>query len=295
MTESCLVICYDVAMKIDTETKLIARMHTDNNGTGLDIYNPYFEEAGINAVYMLFRNDSAEPLVEGLRNLQLSGAIAAGFEHDANLLNLVDDSSEAAKVAGRIGIITNWDGVLRAHYQGGEGLQAAIAEKYDITGKRVVIVGAGTVAKTLVLALSNSTSKPSEIIICNRTLDTAQAIKDQFNNVTTVRSLEDLGEVSGDLLVNASRVGSTAEDTFYTQGVIDKYQAVADVTFGTENTNLIALARQADLSIVSGWDMFTHQASVVLLEILGHRANINVLRKHVRNGLGKTNHGAKRR
>ncbi len=281
-------------MKINTDTKLIARMHTDKNGTGLDIYNPYFEEVGINAVYMLFRNASAEPLVEGLRNLQLSGAITAGFEHDSNISDLVDECSETVRVSGRVGIITNQNGVLQAHYQGGEGLLAAITEKYDISGKRVVIVGAGAVAKTLVMALSNSTNRPSEIILCNRTDSTAEAIKEQFDNVTSVCSLEDLADTSGDLLVNASRIGSTIDDTFYTQEIVSKCEAVADVTFGTENTNLITLAKQAGLTIVSGWDMFTHQASVVLRELLSHHADIEVLRKHVRNGLNATNHGAKR-
>lgn len=164
-------------MKIDTQTKLIGRFHTQDNGTGLNIYNPYFEDQGVNAVYMLFRNDKPEQLINGMRNLQLTGAITAGFEHDPSLASLVDELDETVEVSGIIGNIANQDGKIRAHYQGGYGLVNAIQEKIDTTGKRIVVAGASTVAKTLLLALEKTTQKPSEVIVVNRTLAHAEALK----------------------------------------------------------------------------------------------------------------------
>lgn len=279
-------------MEINIQTKLIARLHTEENGTGLNIYNPYFHDVGLNAVYMLFKDASPQPLVEGLRNLNLSGAITAGFEHDSTLPGLVDEVSEAVEVSGRIGIISNQNGRLRAHYQGGEGLLSAIQEKVDITGKRIVIVGAGTVAKTLLLAIERGKQKPSQVTVVNRSADNAQPLADKFECVTSVLPLDELNKVDGDILVNATRIGSSVEDTFFTSDIVGKYGAVADVTFGELRTNLVNLADASSLTVINGWDMFTHQAAVVLHMLLDHEANIDVLRGYVTQGLTSTNHGA---
>ena len=77
-------------------------------------------------MYLLFQNQKPEPLVEGLRNLQISGAITAGFELDPKLPSLVDECSEAAQLSGRVGMIANRNGRLWGHYQGGEGLMQAV-------------------------------------------------------------------------------------------------------------------------------------------------------------------------
>ena len=278
-------------MQIDKNTRVIARFHTEANGTGLNIYNPYFEQQGINAIYVLFKGKQAQPLVKGLRNLGLTGAITAGFEHDAVLPTLVDELSEAAQLANRIGIISNKNGKLHAHYQGGEGLLSAITEKTDLTGKRVVIVGAGTVAKTLLLAIEQSEHKPSSIHVVNRTLEHAEALLDHFSYIT-VHNLDTLASLEGDVLINTTRIGSINEDTVFTPEIVSKFQTVADVTFGDPNTNLITLARASDLQVVTGWDMFTHQAAVVLRELLDHQADIAMLRQHVEKGLATNNHGA---
>lgn len=280
-------------MSINKDTKLIARLHTEDNGTGLNIYNPYFKAVGLNAVYILFRNQKPEPLVEGMRNLQITGAITAGFEHDIVMPTLVDEKSEAVKLAERIGIIANRDGRLYAHYQGGEGLLAAISEKTSIANKHIVIVGAGTVAKTLILALEQSPNQPKSITILNRTPANAEPIADRFKSVQTILPITELASVSGDILVNASRIGSSVGDTYFTRDIVSKFEMVADVTFGNPNTNLITLAKSQDVTLVSGWDMFTHQAAVVLHELLDHEANIPKLRQFVEDGLSTTNHGAR--
>lgn len=274
-------------MTIDKDTKLIARLHIEDNGRGLNIYNPYFEAAGINAVYMLFVNKEPKPLVDGLRNLQVSGAIPAGFEKDAVLPTLVDEKTEAVKLANRVGIIANRGGKLFAHYQGGEGLLSAIKEKLAIGGKNLVIVGSGTVAKTLILAITESEDRPASITVLNRTLDHARQLQDRFPDIVKANPLEDLASIEGDIIVNTTCIGSTVEDTYFTADIVNKFQAAVDVTFANPKTNLIRLSQEHGAVTITGWDMFTHQAVIVLRELLNHEANIPLLRKHVEKGLAE--------
>lgn len=279
-------------LQISTDTKVIARLHTQANSTGLNIYNPYFQDQGINAVYLLFQNEKPDPLVEGIRNLNLAGAITAGFEHDPTLPKLVDESTKAAYLSGRVGLIANSNGVLKAHYQGGEGLLSAIQEKVDIAEKRIVIVGSGTVANTLVLAMQESEQKPDEVHIYNRSQEKAEELKGRFDLVSSANTLDQLYSAEGDILVNASRIGSKAPDEYFTADIVKQFKAVADVTFGVELTNLTEIAKQNELTVITGWDMFTHHAAVVLKHILNHDTNIERLRHFVREGLATNNHGA---
>jgi shikimate 5-dehydrogenase len=280
-------------MIIDKDTRIMMRMHTTNNGTGLNIYNQYFEAMGINAVYVLCRNDNTKPLVESMRAINAVGAVTAGFEHASDLVELVDSLSEAVKLSQRVGMIVQKNGKLHAHYQGGEGLMNAIQEKQDISRKHVVIVGSGSVAKTLILALMGSKCIPSQVTVVCRNAKQGVSISQEFGTKVVVRPLADINHIEGDVLVNATRIGSVDSDELFTSDIVSKFETVADVTFGTENTNLIMLARSNNVAnIITGWDMFTHQAVVVLKNIFDHDADIAMLRKFVRLGLVTANHGA---
>jgi len=76
---------------------VMARFHREPNNRGMSIYNPYFEETGENAVYVLFHHPDPTPLMTGLRSLNLAGAIPAGFEKDPKLVELVDELGPIAK------------------------------------------------------------------------------------------------------------------------------------------------------------------------------------------------------
>ncbi len=279
-------------MTINTKTKLIGRFHKEANPTGLNIYNPYFEENNINVVYLLFENVDPKRLFDGMRLLNLAGAITAGFETDATILDLVDSRTEYSQISERVGVIRNTNGKIEAHYQGGQGLLNAITEKCNIENKRIVLVGAGAVARTMLLALEQTAANISEIVVLNRTMNNAVKIKGISAKVRMIGSLDELKTISGDILVNASRIGSKADDSLFTDEIIKRFEAVADVTFGNRDTKLILGAEKQGKVIIDGWDMFTHHAAVVLKFILNHDANIASLRKHVIAGLGQFNHGA---
>jgi shikimate 5-dehydrogenase len=272
---------------IDINTKIIARLHKTDNGTGLNIYNPYFEAVGINATYLLFVSDDPAKLLCGIRDLNIAGAITAGFETDPNLPPLADNLDETVSFSGRVGILINAEGKLTARYQGGEGLLNAILNKFNLDDKEIIIVGAGTVAKTLLLAIESSGIITKSVKIVNRTVDKAKEVAARFSFVDEVIEIDRLSEVSGDIIINTTRIGSKVEDTYFTPELIERFVAVADVTFMDPNTNLVKLAQAKNKIAVDGTEMFTYQAAVVLRYLLNHDADIPTLRKFVLSGLGR--------
>lgn len=271
-------------MKIDENTKVIGRFHTKPSPRGLNIYNPFFEEAGINAVYLLFYNPDPKILMDGLRSLGLSGAITVGFETNPDFPKLVDELDRSSTDVGRVGFVVNKGGVVKGYYQGGEGLLRSIKQAAPIEGEEIVIVGAGNVAKSLLFNLSHVKNLP-KVTICNRTVKNAERIAKNFNFVKDVFPLEDLSKLGGQILINATDIGGSVADEIFSEKIVGNFTAVSDVTFETEETNLIKLARKFHKAFSTGWDMFTCQGQVVLETILGTEISAEILKKHVIKGL----------
>lgn len=274
-------------MKINENTKVIARLHTKASPRGLNIYNPFFEEIGINAIYVLFYDQDSSKLISGIRNLNMAGAITAGFESNDQLPSSLDELDDVSKYIGKVGFVKNSNGKFIGSTQGGEGLLRSIQNVDSLAGKKVVLVGGGNIAKALLFNINKLEDKPSELILVNRTISKIELIKNDFGFISEVKSISELNTLSGDLLINATDVGGSEEDVYYTEDIVNKFSQVADVTFEKEDTNLINLARKFNKKYSTGWDMFTFQGQVILESILEMKIDPVILKKHVVNGLSE--------
>ncbi len=271
--------------EINGQTKVIGRFHSINSSRGLNIYNPLFIELGINSVYLLFYNKNPKILFDGLRNLNLMGAITVGFETDKRLAQLVDKFDDVSKYLGKVGFVKNIKGVLHAYYQGGEGMYRTIRHVTQIKNKKMIIVGAGQVAKALLFIMNKFNDTPTEVVIYNRDLKKAKNLSKEYKFIKNTYSLNKLINAKGDILVNLTNLGGDVKDNLFNKEIVGKYKTIIDVTFETENTNLIKLAKKLKKTYSTGWDMFAYQGQVVLETLLDTKIPYNVLKKHVRNGL----------
>lgn len=273
-------------MKIDENTKVIGRFHTKASPRGLNIYNPYFEETGTNAVYLLFHNEDPKVLIGGMRKLNLVGAITAGFESDTVLPTLLDELDENSKYIRKIGYVTYENDKIVGHTQGGQGMFKTIKDVSPIANQKLVIVGAGNICKGLLFEIKKA-ELDCEIQIYNRDLSKAKLLQSDYHFVKVVTELSQISQASGDVLINLSDIGGREKDMVFTEEIIKNFKAVVDVTFETENTNLVTLAKKLGLRVATGWDMFTHQGQVCLEGILKEKIDFNILKKHVIAGLSE--------
>lgn len=273
-------------MQINEETKLIARFHKKVSPRSLNIYNPVFQELGINAVYLLFYNEDPTPLMDGFRKLNITGSIAAGFESNPILPTLLDELDEVAKFVGKVGYVYRKNNKVVGGLQGGAGILRTIKLASSLEGKTISLVGAGNIAKGLLYEIKKE-GILCEVIIYNRTLEKALDLQKNFAFVKGVRTLEELSSATGNVLVNVSDIGGEVEDNFFTEKIINSHGSVVDVTFERENTNLITTARKLSKNIATGWDMFANQGIVCLEQILGQKIPFEIMRKHVEIGLSE--------
>lgn len=269
-------------MFINENTRVMLRLHKEPNNRGLQIYNPYFLKAGHNAVYLLVYNKNPRPLVEGLRNLNFAGGISAGFEKDPDFIELLDELSDVSQKLSRVGIVVNQNGRLKGHYQGGQGLYQSITTKYGkFKNKKVVILGAGTVARAFLLEMQSKKDIPN-IVIVNRTIKNAEKLSKEFDFIKTVKPMSELQKEEGDVFVDTTDIGSPwnkGEDYIYPEKFINGFSFIADVTFVPIEPQLIKMARKTHVDYAPGYRMFLYQAKICLKLILGINPDLKLLEK----------------
>lgn len=271
-------------MIINENTQVMARFHPTNNNRGLNIYNPYFQSAGVNAVYFLFHNKDPKVLIDGLRAFSLPGAVIAGsFEGDSRIPSLIDELHPVSEKIKRVGVLVNREGKIWGVYQGAFGLDESIKRLTDYRDKKVVILGAGTVVQGLLSLMEINQCKPRTIEIYNRTPSKAEAVGREFSFVNSVGSMKDMELMAkGDIFVNATFIGSpwnTGENYVFTEEFVNRFDYVVDVTFVPLTPQLVQTAMKLGKVVSPGYKMFLFQGKYALENILGIEVDEKLLQE----------------
>ena len=136
------------------------------------------------------------------------------------------------------------------------GFESAIKNlNYDISNKKIFILGAGGVVPSIIFALNKM--KVSEITICNRTRQKAENLKYQFNNLKIV----DWGEIPDfDLIINATSLGLNNEEINLNFSGIGRNKLFYDVIYNPIETNFLKEGKKLGNQSENGKLMFLYQA-----------------------------------
>ena len=127
-----------------------------------------------------------------------------------------------------------------------------------IEGKKVLILGAGGVARAIAFGLKRT---GAEITICSRDFRKA----DSFATGMDLAAIDwpARGSFECDVLINCTPVGMypKMDDTPFDESCFDKKCIVFDTVYNPEQTLFIKQARAADCTTITGIDMFVRQAA----------------------------------
>lgn len=190
--------------------------------------------------------------------------ITVPFKEDA--FKFADELSERAKAAGAVNTLAvQENGRIFGDNTDGAGLVWDIQErlKWDIGGKRVLILGAGGAVKGVLLPLIEQ--NPASITIVNRTVSKAESLAEKFNNKVEIyaTSFEALGKHSEfDLIINATSASLSGTVPTIPESSYNTQTAVYDMVYGDEDTAFIVAMRRAGLTRYSdGLGMLLGQAA----------------------------------
>ncbi|MBX3443446.1 MAG: shikimate dehydrogenase [Planctomyces sp.] len=254
------------------------------------IHNTALRSEGINAVYLPLRVP-AEQLVETLREFEWlrpqgysvtiphKEAVAGmGVLPDATVVDSGAANTLYRNEGGKwCATNTDYEAALTV-------LREGLAETGDdsLEGKRVLILGAGGVARAIALGLSRA---GAAITITNRSKDRGRALAEQLD--CQFVGWENRGSTFADVLINCTPIGMfpDVESTPFPQHWLRDGMLVFDTIYNPENTLLLKEAKTHFCRTVSGLEMFVRQAAAQFECFTHLPAPVDLIRETLRRGI----------
>ncbi|OIO28868.1 MAG: shikimate dehydrogenase [Candidatus Hydrogenedentes bacterium CG1_02_42_14] len=219
------------------------------------IHNELFMRYSVNAVYVAFEVTDLEKVICGVRELGIAG-LSVTIPHKVEIKKFIDYEDELAAQIGAVNTIVNMNGRLKGYNTDVTGAMKALREKTDIKGKRVLILGAGGVARAIGFGINAEGGTP---VIANRTESKGRALAMELK--CEYVSPQAAFETKPEILINATSIGMNPDSN---ASPVPKEKVrdmiVFDTVYNPLETRLLADAKSNGCKIVTGLRMFVHQA-----------------------------------
>ncbi|HZD43258.1 MAG TPA: shikimate dehydrogenase, partial [Methanomicrobiales archaeon] len=216
------------------------------------MYNRLFAHYGLGSFYTRIEWPSIGDVMREARRLAFRGlSITIPFKVDA--VPCMDEVDEHATAIGAVntavmcgdrmyGYNTDWIGVRRP--------------LEHLRGSRAVLLGAGGAAAAAAYALL---ALDMDLTILNRTPQKAEELAARFGCQSG--SLEDIGRIPADVVVNATPVGMEPDTRSILRGdELPEGCTVFDLVYTPPETPLLREAKKAGCTTIPGTEMFVYQA-----------------------------------
>lgn len=205
--------------------------------------------------------------VVGMKALGISG-FNVTIPHKVDVMNYLDKIDEEAKIIGAVNTVVLEDGHYVGYNTDGQGFYESLLELVGptITGKKVLMIGAGGAARAIYTTLVR---RGIDVVdMANRSNERANELVQhcQNNNKTTIYSLEEAVQHTGeyDIIINTTSVGmspATDEMPLSLENVKEQ-TVVADIIYNPLKTKWLQEAEQKGAIPLNGVPMFINQGAL---------------------------------
>ena len=224
------------------------------------IYNPYFAQAGIDAVVMpmgVKAEDFASLLRPLFRMTNIRGALVT-MPHKVTTVGLVDECTTTVKIAGSCNaILKRPDGTLLGDMFDGTGFARGLRRKgFVFDGAKCLVVGTGGVGSAI--AASLAADGVAAITLCDVNAESAEGLATRLRTYyprldVRVASSDPAGY---DLVVNGTPLGMKAGDPLpFDVARLAPATFVGEVVMKQEITPLLKAAQERGCPFLVGTDM----------------------------------------
>lgn len=269
-------------MNINGETKIIGFFgSTYKTSKMYAMYNAAFEHLKLNYVYIPLAVNDLGKAVEGVRHMGIH-AVGVTIPYKIAIMPFLNELDVNAKRIGAVNVVINNNGKLIGGNTDGEGAVMALKEKTTVHGKRVILLGAGGVARAIAFALSD---EGAQIVILNRTVQDAKELAKAVG--CTFGGLEKLTNTlqGADILVQSTSIGMAPETdaSLVPKELLRKDLTVFDVVSNPRETKLLKDAEQAGCTRIFAERMLLWQGAIKFTMYTGYEAPIEVMEKALKN------------
>jgi shikimate dehydrogenase len=246
------------------------------------------QHAGLNAVYLAFPSEVAQlpDLLDAFALIGVKGFnVTAPFKEA--IVTRLDELSPEAAWLGSVNTVKRTDRGWCGYSSDGIGLVRSLAASgIELTGRKVLLIGAGGSARSIALALIEQGC--TELHITNRTVDKSTSIIARLRQSFPSLSLI-VGHRSGerfDIMINATTVGLQSDDCPVSDIEIAACRYIVDIIYHPFETPLLRKARKYGIPAENGLGMLLYQG-VVSFEIWTEReAPVMVMREALLTAIG---------
>jgi len=209
-------------------------------------HNDVFRLKNANAVYVKIDLSKEElPLAMPLiKELPFKG-LSVTMPLKETILPFIDEMDSTAQAIGAVNTLKFQEGKIFGTNTDAKGaLQALQRKEKSLSGKKVVLFGAGGAARAIIYALKK---EKAEVWIVNRTMEKAKTLAKEFD------CFYGFPEKKCDILIHC---GMPIEETQIHPNTI-----AMDIVHTPKETPFLKIARERGCEIIYGEEMFTSQAS----------------------------------
>jgi len=254
------------------------------------MHNAAFQLLGLNYVYLCLRVRSVGlgRAIEGVKSLDLLG-FNVTIPHKVAVMTYLDEIDPLAKDIGAVNTVVNRDGRLVGYNTDGLGGLRALEEAgVTLTGKKVVLLGAGGAARALsfsiapladLLVILNRTEAKAVTLASNlrRRLD-KKILSGTLTRDTLLTEMAD-----ADVLINSTSVGMhpKREECVVDEDLLHSRMTVFDAVYNPIETRLLREAKSVGAKTVGGLSMLVHQGALAFKIWTGVTPPIEVMSRAV--------------
>lgn len=231
------------------------------------IHNRLFKLSGIEAEYTKL-DIAPENLADEYKNVlsKLDGYNIT-IPHKQNIIPLIDEIDEKAKMYGSVNTVANIDGVAKGYTTDPDGFLKALDAAGIALDGRVVILGCGGVARTMAYEVVLK-GLPLLFAVRKEDVEIAKSLCSEIENTVKGAKVSFclIDELEGDIdvLVNATPLGMFPKVDIQpvSDSVINRCASVFDAVYNPLETVLIKKALANGAKAVGGMSMLVWQAVV---------------------------------
>lgn len=251
------------------------------------MHNAAFQALGLNCVYIpcRVRAECLKDAVLGIKAFNLKG-VNVTIPHKQEVMGELDEIFGDSLLSGSVNTIINRNGKLLGTSTDGIGLVRSLREEagFEVSGKNVLILGAGGSARAVIYRLIAEGVK--SITLLNRTKENAVNLRDELLDTIGFRliigdysQLDSLAWDSLDLVINATSVGLKDGSSLIPPQYLHGDLFVYDLVYRTGGvTTLIEEANKAGCRSLSGLSLLLYQGAESFRLWFEMEPPINVMR-----------------
>ena len=253
-----------------------------------DLHNYVYKLLSINALYKkkkVFHSELSQ-IMDDLKTGELNG-VNVTIPHKENVIEYLDEINPRAKTIGAVNVIHKNGDKLFGNNTDWFGFTSALKKNgIKVSGKEVIVLGAGGTSKSIIFSLKQSGVK--KIVLLNRTLQKAEELQDDF--VFPYLLDDSVQMIKNDsIIINTTPIGMQNEQCPIDLGLLHENQTLIDVIYTPMETSFLKLGKKIGAKTLNGLDMFIYQGLTSMDlwfgEDISKKVNFTQLNTYLKNKL----------